>query len=281
MNGLKILFTILLLASASTYLFSQEKVDLQYHMPKGKTYLYRTVVSTVVTQENMGRKMKVMNDVHSITRVVVDSVADNGNLSLVVSPDSIRVHSSMYGRDTTLTLKTLEGIRTRLDISKYGKIIKRALIDSLSDRAQMMGSSIIQSISNLYAKLPGKKISDGANWTNTRTDSVKSMGGEMIVKSDYTYSLKGKEMKNGINCYKIPYSAKITSHGEAAISGMDFSIEGTGKMSGTIYSSVSDGSVVGIDGQNENNMNLSTSGDQKMVVPVTQSSTLKTELIKD
>ena len=278
---IKISLLAVILFAVNGILFSQEKVDLKYQMPKGKTYLYRTVISSIVTQENMGREMKFSNDVHSVTRVVVDSTDDDGNISLIISPDSVTVHNHMQGRDTTLSLEGLIGKRTRLDISKYGNIIKKSIIDSLSTRAEMAGSSIMQSIINLYAKLPGKEIADGDSWKDTKTDSVNSMGGNIIIKSDYTYSLKGKENKNGSDCYKIEYTAAIASHGNASISGMEFYIEGSGKMTGTIYTSVSDGAIFGIEGKNENNMNLATTGDQKMVIPVSQSSTLKTLLINN
>ncbi len=278
---IRMFFPVILLLSVGSIAFPQESVFLKYQMPQGKTYLYKTVLASSVTQEMMGKEMKFNNNIRSITRVMIDSKDESGNLSLVISSDSIIVHNQMQGKDTTLSLEELIGKRSRVDISQYGDVLRKSSIDTLSEQAQMMGSAITQLTSNLYSKLPGKEIKMGGNWTYSKTDTMKSMGGEIVVTSDYTFTLSDKKDKNGIECYQIPFSAAISSNGQANMSGMQFFIEGNGKMAGTIFMSVSDGAVVGIAGNNENEMTLATTGDQKMVIPITQSSTMQTELIND
>lgn len=276
---LKISLVAAVLFAVNSIVFPQEKIDLKYKMPEGKTYLYKTVINSNVTQQAMGREMKFNSDVHTITRVLIKSVDDKGNLSLLVSPDSVTVHSNARGRDTTISLNDLIGKRTKLVISEYGDVLSKSMIDTLTEKAKMMGSSIMQSISSFYAKLPGKEISEGDNWKQTKTDTIDSMGGRMVVTSDYKYNLKGKENTNGIDCYEIPFTATLSTTGNANMSGMQFYIEGKGKMAGTLYISAADGSVVKEEGKNENEMTLATTGNQKMVIPVTQSSTSETDLI--
>lgn len=275
-----ILFFAILLA-ANVTIFPQEAVDLKYQMPEGKTYLYKTLVASNITQTAMGREMKINNEVSSITRVLVDSHGDNGNINLIISSDSITVHNKMQGRDTTISLNNLVGKRTKIEISKYGDIINKSMIDSLSGKEQMMESSILQSATNLYTKLPGKEIKDGDNWKSSRTDTIASMGGKLIITSNYIYTLNGTENKDGQKCYKIPYTAEISSSGNSNMQGMTFYIDGSGKMTGTLYISADDGAIVSVEGKNENNMTLATTGDQKMVIPISQSSTVETNLISN
>ncbi len=277
----KILFPAILIIAVGSLAWAQESVNLKYQMPVGKTYLYKTVQASTITQEMMGKEMKFNNDIKSVTRVKINSVDETGNLSLVVSSDSAIVHNNIQGRDTTLNLDELIGKRSKLVISQYGEVINKSVIDTLSEKEQMMSNAVNQLTTNMYFKLPGRVIKKGENWTFSRSDSVKSMGGEMVVTSNYTYTLGDKEKRNGIDCYQIPYTAVITSSGQANMSGMQFYIDGNGKMKGTIYLSVTDCAMVGIEGNNENKMTLATTGDQKMVIPITQSSTMSTELINN
>ncbi len=275
-----VLFAALLFAANFTA-FPQKAVNLKYQMPEGKTYRYKTLVASDITQEAMGQQMKINNEVFSVTRVVVDSRGEDGNLNLIISSDSITVRNKMQGRDTTISLSSLLGKRTKLEISQYGDIINKTIIDSLSGKEQMMESSILQSATSLYTKLPGKEIKEGDNWKYARTDTIASMGGQLIINSNYIYTLNGTEDKDGIKCYKIPYTAEMTSTGNSNMQGMNFYIDGSGKMTGTLYISADDGSVVSVEGKNESNMTLATTGDQKMVIPVSQSSTVQTDLISN
>ena len=260
-------------------IFPQGSVNLQYNLPQGKTYLYKTDMDNSITQEMMGQEIKILNNIHSITRVVIDSITENGNMNVLVSADSAIVHNVMQGKDTTMSLNSLIGKRSKIVVSKFGEIISKGMLDSLDSNAGMMGASILQGASNLYMKLPGKEIKEGDSWTSTKVDTVESMGGKIIINSDYTFTLGNKEDKNGISCYKIPYASTIASKGKATMQGFEFFIEGNGKMTGNLYLSADNGALVSNESKNENEMTLATTGQQNMVIPITQSSTSTTELI--
>lgn len=276
---IKLILTVSILLSVSLTALPQEEVNLQYQMSKGKTFLYKSDIATNITQEAMGRKMKINNDIHSIGRIKVEDIDDNGDINLLISYDSITVHNQMPGRDSTMVLNDLIGKRTKLVMTKYGKTLSKKQLDTLSHEGQIMSSSLMHGAANYFIKLPGKEIKTGDTWTADKIDSITTMGSNIVINQNIIYKLGNKEDKNGISCYKISYSATLSSKGKANMQGYEFYVDGNGKVSGDIYLSADDCSVVKIESKNENETTLAATGQQNMIIPISQSSTITTNLI--
>jgi hypothetical protein len=242
MNLIKSTITLLLLFLFITGLNAQDTYKLEYKFEKGKTYRYQDVTKTDMTQEMMGKEMKIKSESNVVTRLVVDDVTKNGNAVLLISTDSMKVFSSTPMGDTTIIMSELIGKRTKVILSNLGKIENREVVDSVKITGRAAGAAQREAIQ--FAKLSDKVVKIGETWTATTQDTVNQMGGKIAVTGSYEYTLLGQEKKDDRNCLKITYTGKTTTEGKAKMQGMEFFIDGSGKTSGTIYFDAKAGLVV-------------------------------------
>ncbi len=272
-----ILFTVVISAS---FVYAQEGYNLQYKMQKGKTYKYRGLTNSKVTQQVMGREMTFNNDVHTIDRMIVTNRSDNGNLTLTAAYDSIKVHSSSSMKDTTFSLKDFLGKRTKMVLTKLGVVENKTLLDSLDNQSGIEKNFRNQS-SFEFVQLPGKSINIGDKWQASKIDTADSQMGKMVIKSDFDYTLAGKEKKAGRDCLKITFTAKTNIEGKGNMRGMELYIEGTGKATGSADFDPEEGVLVNIDSKSDHKMTIAAKGNQNMIIPVTQSTNTSRTLISD
>ncbi len=277
--SLKIIFIVGITILIASNAFSQEAYNLQYKFSKGKNYLYKNYTDVSSTQEVMGQKMKFNTNSQSVLRFQVNNVAENGDADMTVSFDSLTVRTYMMGRDTTLDLSSLIGKRAKATVTPLGEVKNYEMIDPIDEKFQMM--SISHQISQFFAQLAGNKIKEGETWNNNRIDTVKSMGSTITDTMNFVYTLAGKETKLGHECFKIPFTTNLTMHGSGNMQGMDLYIDGTGKATGTVYFDVNSGLIVYSETNMDSNMTMSTSGEQSMVIPMTQSTKSTQTLVSD
>jgi hypothetical protein len=278
MKLLNSLVALSILFLFTSNLSAQESYNLEYKFEKGKTFLFKDVSASNITQEMMGKEMKIKAESNSITRIVVDDVKKDGSAELMVSADSMKVFSSTPMGDTSIIMKDIIGKRTKITTSKFGKPENREIIDSIKLTGRAAGASQRESIR--FPQLAGKSIKIGENWTATTTDSVNEMGGTIVVNGTYDYKLVGKEKKNGTECLKITFSGKTATEGKASIQGMEFFIDGSGKTNGTFFFDPKAGIVVSEETDIDNETNMATSGEQSMIIPITQATKSVRTLIK-
>lgn len=260
-------------------LFPQEAYNLQYKFSNGKAYVYKNETALQSTQEVMGQEMKFSTTSQSEMRFQVNNVAENGDAELMISFDSLLVRTSMMGRDTTLDVSSLIGKRSKATVTSLGQVKNYEMIDTVDEKYQMM--SVSHQASQFFAELAGKKIKEGETWNNSRIDTIKNMGGSIIDTIEYAYTLAGKESKLGHECFKIPFTSNLKMHGKGNMQGMDLFIEGTGKSTGTVYFDASSGLLIYSETNMDNDMTMATSGQQSMVIPMTQSSKSTQTLVSD
>lgn len=276
----KTLITIIFLFAVSTLsLYTQEKVKLEYKFEKGKTYLFKDETTGDMTQEMMGREMKMKNESRSLIRIFVEGTNKDKNSTLIVSADSVVVRSSTPMRDTTMSIKELEGKRTKIVVSSLGKILERNIIDSvkISGRASAMASR--EAIS--FPELPEKSITIGEKWKTTEVDTTSpDNSGQMIVSKDIEYTLVGKEKKNNHDCFKITFTGTSTTEGKFNMQGMEFYIEGTGKITGSFYFAPKLGLILELENMTEAETTYASVGENPMTIPTTQRIITKRTLVK-
>ena len=252
----------------------QDKVSLTYKMEKGKVYRYNSENTYTATQEMMGNEMKVTGDLRSILRFEVEEVKANGNISLITSKEESIVHSSMMGRDTTISMTKDIGQRTRLEIAPNGVKQSSTPIDSTSDSgSSMLGNNELQT-------LPEGPVAIGEKWTKTSADTAKAEGDETITNVVAEYELVGKEMKNGRSCYRVNYKKTFEMGGKIRQMGMDMFMEGEGESSGSYWFDGEKGLFVADESTMTQDITLAITGQTQMTIPSSQSVNMKTTLIE-
>jgi hypothetical protein len=253
--------------------------NLKYKLEKGKNYIYTSDFNSKLTQEVMGNEMKFDNNVHSILKFSVKDVAGSGDADIITSIDSAIVKNNMQGKDTTIIMKDFIGKKSEFIVSALGEMKSFTQIDTISTNNMMM--SISQQLKRYFVKFAGKEIKIGETWTNTDIDTISAIGGAIIDTSNYVCTLAAKEIKLGRDCYKVPITADIKIKGKGNMQGMALLIEGTGKADGTMYIDQKSGVLVYAESNMDSDMTMAVSGQQNMVIPVTQSMKTTQSLISE
>ena len=272
------IITLSLLLLFITSLSAQDTYKLEYKFEKGRTYRYQDVAKTDMTQEMMGKEMKIKSEINTVIRLLVEEVTKNGNEVLLISADSMKVFSSTPMGDTTMVLSDLIGKRTRVILSKLGNVENREIVDSVKITGRAAGAAQRESIQ--FPKLSDKVVKIGDTWTATTEDTVNQMGGKIAVTGNYEYTLLGQGKKDDRDCLRITFTGKTTTEGKATMQGMEFFIDGSGKTNGTIYFDPKAGLVVYEETNSDSETNMALTGEQQMIIPITQVTKSTRTLIK-
>jgi hypothetical protein len=257
---------ILLLAASA---IAQDSYKLEYKFQKGKTYRYHAVSTGNMTQEMMGREMKMANGSNTTTRIAVENVLGDGNFVLVVSADSAVVTSKSQMMDTTLRLDNMIGKRTRVTMTKFGSVIARQVIDSLKMDERFAGG--VQQGMTSTTRFPGHEVKMGEPWKDTFIDTVEAMGGKIYRRTAMEFTLAGKEDKQGHRCLKIDYSGTLSDTGKMTMGGMELYLEGGGKVKGSMYFDPVAGITVYDETTTDTDQTMAVTGQQNMTIPISQS----------
>jgi hypothetical protein len=258
--------------------FAQDTQSLEYKFKKGKTYLYSTVSTDIMTQEMGGQEMKFSGSSWFTLRALVDDVKD-GAAVLIVSADSAVTRSKSPMRDTTMAKTNLIGKRMRVTLSKSGDILSREVIDSVQSPGQIRGGAQRELLT--FLTLPTKPVKTGDKWNTTKTDTVDQMGGKIFTTNLFEFTLAGKEQKLGHDCLKILFTGKTTTNGNMKMQGMELFVEGGGKISGTFYFDSGKGLPVFVESQTDQETTMAATGQQQMTIPISSSSKATTTLIQE
>jgi hypothetical protein len=268
-NLLKTAIIISIIFFLSSVIHAQETYNLQYKFIKDNSYSYNSDVNLQMTQEVMGKEMKVNSNIHGVIRFKVDDVVDNGDIYFTTAMDSATLKSNASGKDTAVSLTGLIGKRVKCVISKFGEVKDCTMIDTIDDlNSRMM--NIQQEVKRYFSTFAGKDIKIGDSWNSSATDTTRNYSGDIISIVDMTYTLSGKENKLGRECFKIPFSGKIKISGKGNMQGTDFNLDGDGTSSGTFYFDGNAGILVYTDGTMDDDITIATTGEQSMVIPITQ-----------
>jgi hypothetical protein len=261
-------------------IYAQDTYNLQYKFNKGSAYIYNSNIAMHMTQEVMGKEMKISNDIHGVNRFSVDNIFDNGDIQFTTSMDSANLESDMMGKKTNTNLTNLIGKRVQSIVSKFGEVKSCEMIDSVEETNSRM-MNLQEEVKRFFTKFAGKDIKIGESWNSTIIDSAKSYGGSIISNVDMTCTLSRKENKLGHDCIVVPVTGKLKITGSGSMQGMDFTMEGDGTSSGTIYFDWKTGLMISSEGTIDIDMTLATTGQQSMVIPITQNLKYSNTLINN
>lgn len=266
---LVIMFTICgsLLGPATTC--AQETYSLQYKFEKGKVYRFGDTVTVNSTSEMMGQEMKSTSRSLSVTRAVVDDIQSDGATVFVMSSDTMSVAVKSTRGDTLIVPKEMIGKRTRVTVSRLGKVSNRETIDTikLTGTIRLVG----QRETMRFHAFSSKPVKLGEKWTSTRSDTSDAMGGKTVVVSTVEYTLAAKSKKAGKECLEIDFAGKMSITGKGSMMGMEIFVEGSGTTSGAVFVDPKTGLPLLEESKTEMETTAALTGQQNMTIPSSQS----------
>jgi len=264
------MLAVIAIALSASLLFAQDSYKLEYKFQKGKTYRYSHISNSNITQEMMGKEMKMTNASDMTIRVAVDDLTKEGNIALVISVDSAKNTTKSPMMDTTMILNNIIGKRTKITFSKTGAVLSREVIDTIKNEGMMGGGS--QRGMAQITRLPEKEVKAGEKWNSTTVDTIESMGGKIVHLSNVEYMLGGKEKKQNHDCLKIDYTGTSSDTGKMMMNGMELFVEGNGKVKGTVYFDPKLGLIVLDESTTDNDQTMAITGQQNMTIPMSVTS---------
>lgn len=267
---------ILILAALafSTCIASAQTLKLK----KGQEFNYTTTLDGTMVQSMGGQEMTINMKAYGIQNYVIEDKKGDSYVMLgKVITDSLVLNSAMM--DSTFKPGAEMADIVRYEVDKLGKTISKT--DARPDSAKKKGG--VSMGIDLKPSLPvvpfeKNKVNVGDTWSADRSDSSDFMGGHLIINTKTNYIVSEITKHNGIKCLLIKLTADIANEGKTSMQGMDFFMEGTGKMAGNLYIDAKTGMLVDEELVTENQINLALSGQQSMVIPINQKMTTKRTL---
>lgn len=255
---------------------------LKYKFTKGDLYRYADTMAVQTTQEIMGQEMKVSQDIHAITRFLVEGEASGGGTNLISSTDTMVLKIKNPRIDTTLAPVEILHKRNRITVSPLGEITAREVVDSVKLPMMLRGSGGLASRELLRLPVFSEKpVKVGEKWTYAKTDSTSGDGGKSVMNTTMEYTLVGEEKYAGRSCAKISFTGKVTVSSKSSMMGSDVFTEGGGTLTGVMYFDQKKGVFIGEEGKTEMEMTAAVTGQQNMTIPITSSTKMKHVLLAE
>ncbi len=272
-----VLTAVLLVAAGLQDAYADDPTTLRMKLEKGKSYVYADAVRADVTQEMGGQEMKINTHSLVVSRISVEGIRQDGSFSLITVVDSLLSSVKSPMQDTTRLMTEMMGKRSRVVLSPLGKVVERAVIDSVKGSRQMMRGSAVREVVRFHT-LPEQPVIPGSQWTVSTLDSTDAMNGHMVTAYTITYTFAGNEEKGGRRCVKITYTGTMTIEGKGSMMGMEVFSEGKGTLSGTWHFDPQAGLTVAEEGLLDTDVTLAMTGQQNMTIPITSSTKVSRSL---
>jgi hypothetical protein len=278
MKGIK-LYCVMACLFAYGASFGQEKVNFEYRYQKGKEYAYRqeTIFETVF--EMYGQETKNNGSSSASIKARVEEVAKTGDITFRHFFDDFRINTKMGAIDTNMMLKELTNKDFFTTITRKGKLVESKMIDTINLAGEILGNGMSSSdLSKEFIVFPDRELKTADTWDYEKSDTVS--GTQLLSKMKATYTLVSQDMKNGHSCWKITYKGTSEMSGKVNQMGMDFFMEGTGDITGTVWFDANSGILVAVENNNTQDMTMAMTGQMQMTIPLTTSVTSKFYLVE-
>jgi hypothetical protein len=247
---------------------AQEKFLLEYKYLKGQTYRYQDESKYESVQEISGQEYKATGSTFSLMKMIVQDVSENGDITLISSLEDYKVIAKSAYMDTTMVMKDLLNKDVQTVISKTGKMINSKQLDTTSTGKDFFGKG--NNLVNTYKEFivfPDHAIQPGDTWNDTQIDTAK--GTQMVIKTELVNTFLGVEEKNGHNCIKVGFSGKTEIGGKMTQMGMEFFMEGSGEIKGTLWFDQKLWILIAKESTNDQEMTMAMTGQMQMTIPIT------------
>ncbi len=264
----RIVFSLLLVTLFS--IGNAQDFSLKLKPKAGSQVTYTMTVEGKTTQSMMGQEMTMNTNSSGSQEVSFTKVNSDGSIIFTEKSVVDFVKISSAAMDTTMNPgeKGIENYAVTVD--KLGNVLSKKSLktdDNPSGMGGMMGAS---SGLSAFIIIPDGKIKVGDSWTTDRTDTIEFMGGKVVNTTTAEYTLVGQVKKGSTKCLEFKTIANISSEGSTSMQGMDFQIEGTGKIAGTVWVESKTGVIYEEESSNNTQLTLALSGPQSMTIPMVQ-----------
>lgn len=265
-----------LVFALSTGAFAQHKLE---YKPSGATpvhYKAHTVMNTLETVMGQQAKVYATSEQH----VSMTSKKSGANIVYDITIDSSNAITVMPNGDTTRMASSPSVGQTKQTVMRPdGKEISTTWLDTTFAKTQ---AGQEKQLGSFFFRLPDKKVNPGATWNEVRIDTVERGAGhaEIFVKTDSKYKLVAEETVEGVSCVKIIFNGTVTMKGSTAQHGVKFDMNGAGNIAGTAFFDYTNGRIFRLKGTSDQKMTLSSTGQQKMEIPINQKASYELFLVK-
>jgi hypothetical protein len=273
----KIMFFLPLVVLFSLQTAAQS-YELKYGFKEGQTYMFREETNNEITQSMMGNEMKITNISRNLIKVTALKNTSEGT-HLNVSLDSAYISVSMPMKDTAYYAEELMNKRIGILLSPQGKVLSREMIDTMDLNEQLIQLGNKEAMQFIKFS-PDRKVGIGESWIINHVDTMNMLGGNTLMTSEMEYTVAGIEEKGGYSVLKIPFKGKIKIEGKGEMMGFEFFLEGMGDTSGDLYFAHKEGLPVQHDLLQSFDITMAATGNQNMIIPITQEAKTTRVLVK-
>ena len=251
---------------------ASDSYKLKYKMAKGTVLHYNMDSKMESLQEMMGSEMESNSKINAKIKITAEGENKDGNLTYLLVYESMLFEMVSSMMDSTF--KDPEGLigkRVRKTITPSGDQIESVELDSIKLGLLAHAGGGLVSGREFFPNLPDSELKMGEKVSVTDVDSLDTLGGTTVSKSEMEFTFTGKETKFGYDCLKIDVKGTITLEGDGTMQGMKFFIEGDGDFQRTLYFAPKEGLLVAADSQTDMEMTAAITGQVSMTIPITQS----------
>lgn len=252
---------------------SADGYSLKYQFKKGDKLRYSANVDQQMSQAGMD----ISTVISSELTVTGEGETDDGNLSLVVTYDSVTVDiNSPMGNNQLNNPPSLVGKRVRKVIDSSGDQISTENLDTFGS----LGGQDFPTANEFLINLPKDEIFLNQSALVIDEDTFDSGGLKISPKSEIEYTVLGEETVMGYNCVKVGIKGGVGLSGEGQNNGMDMKLEGDGQLEGSFHFAPKEGVLVRMESTVNIEAQVNLTGPQTMNMPMTMKTASKMELIK-
>ncbi|MFZ5518843.1 MAG: DUF6263 family protein [Candidatus Zhuqueibacterota bacterium] len=273
-----IIAIIFLVGCSSSY-------KLQYKGAPGDMHQYKIDTNMDMSMEMMGNEMNFTTQVLNLISQKINQVDNEGNLTVSFMYDSLSFSSNSPQMAQAQSMvdemfKKVKGTEFKCSISKHGKVLNIAEMDSLIPGQFKQMVNPRQTFTSISPFLPLTPVKIGDTWTSDDVIPVENSGLNMKVNTKSNFTLVGTEKSGEKELLKITYTNKMLIEGEGEQMGMSMTIEGDGEGKGHFLFDKKAGMIFGAESETEMDLTIAVSGAQNMTMPMTQFIKAKVSLVK-
>ncbi|MDZ7271161.1 MAG: DUF6263 family protein [candidate division KSB1 bacterium] len=254
---------------------------LSYRAAKGQALTYQMHNESRMTQEMMGQEMQVntVQDFGWTLRSLGSS--PEGNVRWQITFNQFLTTGKGPQGDFTMDGKELVGKSAELVTSPEGKIIARIGFDKLP-KLNVMGQEVDMGAQfrELLVALPAQPVKIGDTWEETRTDTMKQSGVDLLLSSKTRYTVAEQTVCDGQECLKVNSQSTFTVGGQGSQMGANISFEGEGESSGYFLFAYKTGTLLEVVSERLMEGTAAVSGPMDMTIPMSQEIKSTLRLVK-
>lgn len=259
---------IAVLAAASALPAQQQGRNEITYAPGARRYKLVSVVKRTQQQGGQKAEFTITNE-----QQVSVNIAQHGKDTLDFSYTLDSTHLSTNPPMQLPDVRRMQGTKVSGSMSPTGRVYAHQSSIAEDDAA---AHSLVEGMIRFLVTLPaGAKV--GTTWADTATNSVKSDGNNLDMRTITTSKVLGDTTFAGERAWRVERTSVLSLSGDQNQNGQLLKVAGQGNGSGMYYVSTA-GVYLGSAATQHMSMTISIPGGQS--VPVTQEVTSKVELVK-